>query len=204
MIKKIILLPIILLLAACATRIPSHPENMCSIFKEFPAWYKDTKATEDKWGLPISVQMAIMYHESAFDPEARPPRQYILGVIPGSRPTSAYSYSQALDQTWYDYQKSTGNWGAKRNNFANASDFVGWFTYQSHRKLGLSYDDAYGQYLAYHEGWGGYAKGSYNSQTWLIQYAQKVQARATLYDFQLTQCRDQLEGKHSFFGFDIK
>jgi hypothetical protein len=191
--KHALLFVVVLLLAACAARVPSRPDDMCTIFREFPDWYKATERTEDKWGTPIAVQMAIMYHESAFKREARPPRKYFLGIIPLGRPTTAYSYSQALDSTWVDYKKSSGNWRAQRNNFGDASDFVGWFSYQSHRKLGIAYDDAYALYLAYHEGWGGYAKGTYNSQTWLIHYAQRVQSRATLYQFQLEQCKEKLD-----------
>ncbi len=191
--KRAATLIVIVLLAACTARVPTHPDDMCTIFREFPSWYRATEATENKWGMPIGVQMAIMYHESAFKKEAKPPRQYVLGVFPGSRPTTAYSYSQALDQTWNDYKKSSGNWRAKRNNFGDASDFVGWFGYQSHRKLGIAYDDAYGQYLAYHEGWGGYARGSYKKQTWLVNYAQRVQSRSTLYAFQLEQCKCEMD-----------
>lgn len=191
--KRAVTFASILLLAACAARVPSHPNDMCTIFREFPDWYKATEKTEDKWGVPIPVQMAIMYHESAFKKEAKPPRKRFLWIFPGPRPTSAYSYSQALDSAWADYEKSTGNWHAQRNNFGDASDFVGWYCYQSHRKLGIAYDDAYAQYLAYHEGWGGYTRGSYNSQTWLIHYSQRVQSRATLYQFQLEQCKAALD-----------
>lgn len=200
--KRVGSLVTILLLAGCAARVPSHPENMCTIFEEFPDWYTATKATQEKWGVPVSVQMAIMYHESAFKKEARPPRRTILGIFPGSRPTTAYSYAQVVDGSWDDYRKSTGRWSAKRDDFADAADFVGWYCYQSRRKLGISYDDAYGQYLAYHEGWGGYARGTYNSQAWLIRYSQRVQSRATLYDFQLGQCQTALDGKSksSWFG----
>lgn len=183
---------VILLLAACAARVPSQPNDMCLIFREFPDWYKATERTEDKWGVPIAVQMAIMYHESAFKKEARPPRRYFL-FIPLGRPTTAYSYSQALDGAWADYKRSSGNWRAQRNNFGDASDFVGWYCYQSHRQLGIAYQDAYAQYLAYHEGWGGYSRGTYNSQTWLIHYAQRVQSRAILYQFQLEQCKEKLD-----------
>jgi hypothetical protein len=191
--KHALTIAVVLLLAACAARVPSHPDDMCAIFREFPDWYKATQETENKWGLPIAVQMAIMYHESAFKKEAKPPRKYFLWIFPGKRPTTAYSYSQALDGAWADYKKSTGNERAQRNNFGDASDFVGWYCYQSHRKLGTDFEDAYAEYLAYHEGWGGYARGSYNDKTWLIAYAQRVQSRATLYEFQLEQCKAELD-----------
>ncbi len=196
---RIITLLLILLLAACAAPTPSRPDDVCQVFQEFPDWYKDAKATQAKWDVPVSVQMAIIYHESAFKKNAKPPRTKLLWVIPWTRPSTAYSYSQALNQTWDNYKINTGNTHAQRSNFADASDFVGWFCFQSHRKLGLSYNDAYAQYLAYHEGWGGYAAGTYNSKTWLIHYAERVQSRATLYNAQLQKCQKSLDDRWSWF-----
>jgi len=76
-----------------------------------------------------------------------------------------------------------------------------WYNYESHSKLGIDYNDAYSEYLAYHEGWGGYARGSYRTQTWLMHYAQRVQARAVLYTFQLEQCRAILDSKANHSGW---
>ena len=53
--------------------------------------------------------------------------------------------------------------------------------------------DAYRQYLNYHEGWGGYRRGSYHSKAWLGPVARKVEARAARYGAQYAGCRDELE-----------
>lgn len=142
--------------------------------------------------MPIAVQMAIMYQESSFNGTIKPPREKILWVIPWKRPTSAYGYSQALDQTWDNYIASSGNSWADRDDFDDASDFVSWYGHQAHRKLGISMSNAYAQYLAYHEGIGGYAHGSYRKKSWLVQVAHKVQHRAILYDRQLKSCEDHI------------
>ena len=62
--------------------------------------------------------MATIYTESSFRHNAKPPRKWYLGFIPGKRASSAYGYSQALDGTWDRYQKETGRWGASRTDFA--------------------------------------------------------------------------------------
>ena len=49
--------------------------------------------------------------------------------------------------------------------------------------------DAYAQYLNYHEGQGGYARGSYNKKSWLLRVADDVASRARLYEKQLANCR---------------
>ncbi len=182
-----------LLLPACTPEPPKHVDNVCNIFKQYPKWYWYTQDTEKKWGVPISVQMAIIHQESRFNGKAKPEREKLLWVIPWKRPSSSYGYSQALKQTWDHYQKSNGTKHKSRNNFADASDFIGWYGYQAYRKVGIPRNNAYELYLAYHEGLGGYKRGTYKSKTWLIHVAQKVQRRANLYQQQLNICQSKLK-----------
>jgi hypothetical protein len=48
--------------------------------------------------------------------------------------------------------------------------------------------DARNQYLAYHEGHTGYARGSYRAKSWLVRVAGEVGDRAVMYDAQLRAC----------------
>lgn len=180
-------------LSGCATTPPSEPASVCAIFKEQDDWYAASRKAQQRWGVPVAVQMAIIRHESAFVADARPPRRWFLGFIPLSRPSTAYGYSQALDGTWARYQESTGHTGAERDDFADAVDFIGWYTRQSEIELGIPPRDAYRQYLAYHEGQGGYQRGSYRQKPWLIQVARDVAATATRYQRQLDGCRPDLD-----------
>jgi len=59
--------------------------------------------------------------------------------------------------------------------------------------LGISKWDAYNQYLAYHEGHGGFRAKSYLKKPWLIKVAQKVKKRAGQYGTQLKRCKAELE-----------
>lgn len=68
------------------------------------------------------------------------------------------------------YKDGTGN-GGSRNNFDDAIMFIGWYTAGTHKQLGISKWDTYNQYLAYHEGRGGYRRGSHRSKPWLMQVA---------------------------------
>lgn len=178
---------------------PHHVENICTIFKEYPQWYVDTQKSSRRWGIPASVQMAILYQESSFDAEARPPKRKILWFIPWKRPTSAYGYSQALDGTWAEYKRSTHRYLVKRNSFADATDFVGWYSEQAHRYAGISKYDAYGLYLAYHEGWTGYTRGTYRQKPWLMTVAQKVKYRSMTYQQQLNTCQASLEKQKKWY-----
>ena len=55
-------------------------------------------------GVPIHVQMAVIYYESSFQNRAKTPMRY-FGIIPLGRESSAFGYAQALDGTWTDYKK---------------------------------------------------------------------------------------------------
>ncbi|GGA99307.1 hypothetical protein GCM10007414_10410 [Agarivorans gilvus] len=146
-----------------------------------------------KWGTPVHVPMAMMYQESSFKHNARPPMQYWFGFIPVGRASSAYGYSQAKTLTWDDYVRETGNSWSSRSNFDDAMDFMGWFTYKTHKINGVSKWDARNQYLNYHEGWGGYKRGSYRNKQWLVKVAGTVDQRAKRYAAQYNKCKDDLD-----------
>nr|WP_285797925.1 hypothetical protein [Pseudomonas resinovorans] len=194
------LLVALFLLSGCATAPPREPDNLCAIFREYPDWYEDALEMEARWGTPIPVAMAIVDQESSYRHDARPPRDYLLGFIPWGRVTSAYGYAQALDATWADYQQATGS-GGSRTSFSDAMDFIGWYTDATQRQLGISKRDAYSQYLAYHEGRGGYRRGSYRQKSWLTQVAQKVDQQSRSYGRQLASCRAELEDDRGWWPF---
>ena len=188
----------LLMIVGCATSPPEQVGNVCDIFREKSGWHSDAKESRARWGVPISVSMAFMYQESRFIATAKPPRKKIFGVIPGPRPSDSYGYSQAKESTWDWYQRSTGNYGADRDNFGDAIDFIGWYNNVSHKELGISKQDAFRLYLAYHEGHGGYRKQSYRSKDWLIDVARKVDRQAQQYNSQLQGCGEELEPRDWF------
>lgn len=190
--RSLTVMVLVLILASCGGGQKSPPRNLddaCSIAKQRPKYMKAFKKTERKWGVPVAVQMATIYQESKYHGKARTPHKYALGVIPMGRQSSAYGYGQALDGTWDNYRDATGRRRAKRDRMDDASDFIGWYMNQSHKKNGIALSDARNQYLAYHEGHAGYARGSYKGKSWLMRVAADVEARAVMYDGQLRTCR---------------
>lgn len=177
----------------CATSPPGNVDNVCQIFEEKSGWYEAAKSSRSRWGVPISVMMAFMHQESRFIATAKPPRKMIWGIIPGPRPSDSYGYSQALESTWLRYERASGNYGADRDEFEDAIDFIGWYNDLSYKTNGIAKDDAFRLYLAYHEGHGGYSRKSYRSKQWLIDVARKVEARAQSYNSQLQACVHDLE-----------
>ena len=195
--NQLLLIFIFFLVSACSS-IPKNTSDSCSIFNERYLWYKYTKKTEQKWGTPIYLQLAIIKMESNFDWLAKPERQKIFKVIPYKRPSSSFGYSQAVKGTWNQYKKETNNKLATRARFRDSVDFIGWYTDKTEKLLKISKKDAYRQYLAYHEGWGNYK--NYKNNKKVIILAKKVTEQANEYRKQLKKCQKRLN-KNKYIVF---
>ena len=186
---NIFLTLLILFVSACSS-IPTNTSDSCSIFNERYLWYKYVKKTEKKWGTPIYVQLAIIKMESDFDWLAKPARQKLFKVIPFKRLSSSFGYSQAVKGTWKQYKNETGNKLARRTRFKDSVDFIGWYTNKTETILKISKQDAFRQYLAYHEGWGAYK--NYKNKPKVIGLAKKVKNQSDKYKSQLKKCQKRL------------
>lgn len=200
MIRAGLLLVIVCSLAACMTSPPRNPNNICDIFREKSGWYKDASKASKRWNSPIPVMMSIMHQESRFVADAKPPRKFWLGFIPAGRMSDAYGYAQAKDDTWRWYLDKGGNWGADRDDFSDAIDFVGWYNNVSYRMNGISASDTYSLYLAYHEGHGGFKRRTFDNKPWLKRVASKVSSRSQTYAGQLAMCEKDLDRGGGFLG----
>ncbi len=174
---------------------PSNPlrrgahENLCEIFRDNPVWYRDALQSQRRWGTPVAVKFAFIYQESRFVANASPKSST---TIFSNKNTSAFGYAQALDGTWGDYVRSTGNTQAHRSNMHDALDFIGWYNNNANKRIGLQGNQVRELYLAYHEGITGYSMGTHANKTWLQTVADQVQERAIRYDQQLRSCNNEI------------
>ena len=180
-----------MLLTACSVTPPRDQQNICRVFEQHPDWYDYARHSEKRCGVPPHILMSFAHFESGFRSNARPPRDWFLGVIPLPRRSSAYGYAQAQSPAWSDYRDATGRRYASRSDIEDALDFVGWYNDVSHRRLNIPKTDAERLYLAYHEGHGGYARGSYRNKRELQQIAKRVDRQARIYTEQLRGCEDR-------------
>lgn len=172
-----------------------NPRNICDIFRENQDWYDAASDASERWGIPIYVLMAIMHQESKFVADAKPPRTTCLFIFPGPRPSTAYGYCQALDSTWETYMRETDCWGADRDEFEDAVDFIGWYCNQSRNRCKIPAYDAYQMYLAYHEGHGGFLRKTYQNKKWLKNVAVRVKNVSWSYKKQLDACEAEFRRK---------
>ena len=184
-------------MVSCSS-IPKNTKNSCAIFEERYLWYKHTKASYEKWGAPIYLQLAFVKKESDFNWLAKPPRKKLFKVIPFKRLSSSFGYSQAVVGTWEQYKRETNNRLATRARFKDSVDFIGWYINKTSKILKIPKKDAYRQYLAYYKGWGDYK--NYKKDKKAIIYAKSVKDLASKYRKQLTVCQKNLN-KNKYFIF---
>ena len=180
-----------LVVAGCGSSTPDRQQDLCAVFEQHPDWYDYARDAEDEWGTPIHVLMAFVHHESSFRSDARPARTYLLWVIPWGRVSSAEGYAQALDATWEEYEAERGSWFRSRGDMEDALDFIGWYNHKSWRELGIAKHDARRLYLAYHEGRGGYRRGTWRDKPELQRIASRVANTARRYQAQLSRCEEE-------------
>ena len=176
-----------LLLVACASTPPAQQADLCAVFEQHPDWYDYARASAREWGTPVHIQMAFVRHESSYRSDARPPYKWFL-FIPLGRASSAKGYAQAQDPVWGEYQEERGRLFKSRSDMEDALDFIGWYNYKTWRELGIPRTDAYRLYLAYHEGKGGYRRGTWKKKAGLQRTAGRVRDTAHRYASQLAHC----------------
>ncbi len=183
---------IVCILTGCASTPPKQQHDICSIFEQHPSWYDYAKQSQKKWGTPKHILMAFVRHESSFRKNAKPPYDWFL-FIPLGRKSSAKGYAQAQNPVWKEYKQERGSLFKSRGDMEDALDFIGWYNHNSHKRVGISKWDAKQLYLAYHEGQGGYKRGSYQKKPDVVKVADKVARTASEYGAQLKKCEERFQ-----------
>jgi hypothetical protein len=173
---------------ACVHLPPKQLDDLCGLFAEKADWRDAAERARERWQVAPAISMAILHQESRYRAKARPGWRTAFGVIPVGPLSSAYGYGQVKAATWQDYRDRTGNRHARRDDFADVIDFVGWYVDLLNRTTGVAKGDAFHLYLGYHEGPTGYQRRSFDAKPWLFGVAQKVAERAALYEQQSAQC----------------
>ena len=183
-IKSAFVLLALMFSAGCVTTNVAPPKNQadaCAILSEKNKWEKPTFNAAYDWGVSPGTILSFIKHESSFRHDAKPVDKN------GNKLSSAYGYSQALDGTWADYEKARGS--GKRKKYEDSADFIGWYLDRISNQTGVQKNDTKNLYLAFHEGPAGFKRGTYKGKTWLINYAERVENQAEIYDNQLARCQ---------------
>ena len=192
--KNLIYFIIFFFVASCSS-VPKYSENACKIFDEKYLWYKHSKKSSEKWGVPIEIILAVIHKESGFVRFARPKRTKLFKIIPYRRPSSSFGFSQAVDKTWELYKTENEKPIALRISFKSSVDFVGWYFWKTKKINKISLNNAYSLYLNYYLGWGNYANKTYKTDRKAIIFAKSVEKQSKIYKNQLRECQKSLDKK---------
>ena len=176
----------------CTTTPPKQQHDICMVFEEYPDWYDYAQQSEQTWGTPKQILMAFVRQESSYRENAKPPYDWFL-FIPLGRKSSAKGYAQIQDPVWKEYKEERGSLFRSRGDMEDALDFIGWYNHKSHKQLGLSKWNARELYFAYHDGRGGYKRGTHKKKSKLLKVADKVARTADEYGAQLKQCEARFQ-----------
>lgn len=181
----------LLLLTGCTDLPPKSFDDACVLAYSQSGWAKTLADAQDEYQVPPGLVMSVIFHESTFNAQARPPRQTVLGFIPW-RKSTAYGYAQIKNETWQWYKDKHPGLLKSRTHFSDSVDFIGWyytlFRERTQNSIVGDYDIGKHFYLAYHDGLGGHSRKSYEGNKWLLAKARKVSERAMMYDKQLANC----------------
>ncbi|MDD2869405.1 hypothetical protein [Neomegalonema sp.] len=178
---------------AAAVRFEPQPSfgeisDVCRLMKARPHWWNALLDAERRWEAPPHLTLAIMWRESSFIADARPLKQGFFSFLPAQRLSSAYGYAQALDGTWAWYLRETTRKGARREAFADAADFIGWYLDRTRRDLALPFEEIFDHYAAYHQGHAGYARGGWRENPVVTTPARDVVRQAQIYERRMSDC----------------
>ncbi|MGD8430794.1 MAG: hypothetical protein PVH31_10330 [Ectothiorhodospiraceae bacterium] len=175
-----------------STAPPPVTTDACSIFDHYPQWFDYAEETQQRWGTPAPLVLAIIKRESSFRQAARPPRDWFL-FLPLPRRSSAYGYAQAQDPVWGEYLADTEGIFRSRTDMADAMDFIGWFTRRIHEQLGVPLADPYRIYLAYHLGVTGYREQRWRRRPAVRRAAGDVARWTRRYAEQIRACKSRFQ-----------
>ena len=92
--KKLIVLSVavLIVLSGCFSTPAREVTNICNLLDEKVSWYRAAKDSEEKWKVPMHLQLAIIHQESRFASKAKPcllytspsPRDGLLSRMPSS------------------------------------------------------------------------------------------------------------------------
>lgn len=150
-------------------------QDACALLQSRPHWREALRVGKRQWQIEPWYVLAFMHQESRFNPTA----------MSSSR---AYGLPQAKDATWQWYQQQRNRPDASREHFADSVDFIGWYAHKNVERNQVVLNDVRNQYLAYHEGLGGFESASFIGKPWLLTVADKVVRQAEIYKNQLTRC----------------
>jgi hypothetical protein len=178
----------------------SNQDNACLFLQENPYINQVILATHST-PFPQALTLAVIRHESANLPQARPVKQWIIKPwIPWSYYSSAKGYGQITKATWQDFTKAQ-HFTPNINAYMDNVYFIDWYFEKNKKSLGKQKDSFSAHYLLYHEGPSGYRRAKESITEGIRNYAQRVEETGLSYASTLSACQKKQRWQQQWAPF---
>jgi hypothetical protein len=191
--KILTILIVLSLLSGCSQEYSyqDYSDDICKVVSGHYGWKSSLRQVQQEYTISPGLVLSVIFHESSFKANARPPAKKVIGFIPWQSAT-AFGYAQIKNETWEWYKSHNPGYFQSRTQFSDSTKFVGWY-YQVF--LARLKKEAYSKavsdadfYISYHEGIGGFLHQNWQQKDWLVKKAKRVDQLAQHYNQQLKHC----------------
>ena len=137
------------------------------------------KKSEEKWGTPIYLQLAIIKMESDFDWLAKPPRQNFLKLFHIKDHLALLVIRKLLMEHGNNIKKKQEISLQLELDLKIVLILLVGIRLKTEKILKVSKTDAFKQYIAYHEGWGNYK--NYKSNKKVINFSKESRKNSQIF-----------------------
>ena len=191
--KALVILTMVSLLSGCAKEYSyqDYTDDICKVVNGHFGWRSSLKKTQQYYAISPGLVLSVIFHESSFNANARPPATKVMGFIPWQSAT-AFGYAQIKNETWAWYKSHNPGYFQSRTQFSDATQFIGWYHQvflARLKKEGYRHPVSDADfYISYHEGIGGFLHQDWQKKDWLVKKAERVDQLAQRYNQQLKHC----------------
>lgn len=158
----------------------------CELQDKRPDWVRAMTHTENRWGLTTDAQLALISYEWSLEDQQLPSSWRPSWSLPGrAQPGMTPGY---FDATWERYKYETGAKNASVRDFADFSDFMGWYLTSTASLTNVLPGDAAGLYILWRRGPRYYTSGEWRRDTGMISQSEKFAYRAQQISDDLASC----------------
>ena len=164
-----ILLSSALMLAAPGA-LSAEKSLVCDVL-EREAWMDAFLATENRWGVSVEAQLALVSEDWQLEQRGLPSRWRPAWTRFDDRtPGIPAGY---FDTTWERYEAVTGNRNASPDDISDFSDFIGWYVSSAASYAHVAPDDAAAIHILWRKGPRYYASGAWITDSFVTERAQR-------------------------------
>ena len=163
------------LLVAAPSAMSADQNMVCKVL-ERDSWMNALLATENRWGVSVEAQLALISEDWQLEQNGLPSRWRPSWTRLNERtPGIPAGY---FDTTWERYEAETGNRRASPDKLSDFSDFIGWYVSSAASYAHVAPDDASAIHILWRKGPRYYASGAWMNDSFVTDRAARFAEHA--------------------------